>query len=152
MPAQRTSPPAPSTSARRWTPSHAGLSALLTVLPQLGKDRLSLGVRQILQRRVLAQLQGTQVGDDRPAVARRNLLGVVRHRAEAVGDDLIEIADRRRTQPVGVVRGRAREAALYDDAVAVPRSAVADSAENRKPRAAALKNLARHREWKPVKI
>src|SRR6478672_7520236 len=43
--------------------------------------------------RVLAVLQRANVGHDRPPVARRDLSSVVRHHAEAVGDDVVEVPD-----------------------------------------------------------
>ena len=56
---------------------------------------LPFGRRHVGERRVLAQLQRADVGDDRPAIARPDLRGVVGHRAEAVGDHVEEMADRR---------------------------------------------------------
>ena len=53
-------------------------------------------VGQLARREVLAQLQGADVGGDGPAVARRDLLLVVGHRAVAVGDHVEEVADGRR--------------------------------------------------------
>ena len=60
-----------------------------------------VGRRHVVDRRVLAELQRADVGGDRPAVARRDLRGVVRHRAEAVGDHVEEVAD-------GACRSRSR--------------------------------------------
>ena len=50
-------------------------------------------------RRALRELEGAQERRDGPAVGRRDLRGVVHHRAEAVGLDVEEVADRRGAQP-----------------------------------------------------
>ena len=52
---------------------------------------------------VLRQLQRTDVGGDRPAILGRDLRGVARHDAEAVGHDVEEVADRHLAQPLLVV-------------------------------------------------
>ena len=67
--------------------------------------RLSAGTSS--RRRVLAQLQGADVGDDGPAVGDRHLGRVVGHRAEAVGDHVEEVADRGLAQAVDVEGGGA---------------------------------------------
>ena len=59
------------------------------------RDLGRVAARHVGRRRVLAQLQRADVGDDRPAIARRDLRPVVRHRAEAVGHHVEEVADRR---------------------------------------------------------
>src|SRR5262245_39929789 len=51
--------------------------------------------RQIRQTRVLRQLQRAHVGGDRPAIRHRDLARVTGHGAEAVRDDVEEIARRR---------------------------------------------------------
>ena len=47
--------------------------------------------RNIVERGVLAQLQRPDIGDDRPAVARRHAGGVGIHHAIAIGDDVEEM-------------------------------------------------------------
>jgi hypothetical protein len=81
--------------------------------------------------RVLAILQRPNVSDDRPSIARRNLSPVVRHHPEAVGDDVIEVADVGLPQPVDVVRRRLTgEAALNHHAVAATGFVVTRAAVN----------------------
>ena len=55
--------------------------------------------RQIRHLGVAAQLQRAHVRDDGPAVARRNLRRIVQHRAEAVGDDVEDVAVGHLAQP-----------------------------------------------------
>ena len=69
-------------SALRRQPGSAALAPL----------DASSGVKSFTGK-VLAQLQGADVGGDRPAVARRNLLPVIRHRAVALGHHVEEMAD-----------------------------------------------------------
>ena len=57
---------------------------------------------------VLAQLQGADVGHDGPAVPGRNLRCVVGHGAEAVGDHVEEVSQRRLAQALDVVGGGLR--------------------------------------------
>src|SRR2546422_3192979 len=75
-----------------------------------------------------AQLEGPHIGDDRPAVSRRNLAGVAGHGPEAVADHRVHVTIRNAPQPVVVERRRAAEAALDDHAVAVTNPAVAGAA------------------------
>src|SRR5437867_4088180 len=48
--------------------------------------------RNVFERRVLAQLEGADICDNRPAIRCRNLRGVRRHRAKAIGHDVEEVA------------------------------------------------------------
>src|SRR5438445_13169222 len=75
-----------------------------------------------------AQLEGPHIGDDRPAVSRRNLAGVAGHGPEAVADHRVHVTIRNAPQPGVVERRRAAEAALDDHAVAVTNPAVAGAA------------------------
>ena len=86
--------------------------------------------RHVGERRVPAELQRADVGDDRPAILRPDLGGVVGHRAEAVRDHVEEVSDRRLAQPVLVKRRRPPIAALHDHAVALAGAAVARRAED----------------------
>src|SRR6476659_2613931 len=81
--------------------------------------------RYVVDLSVLAELQRANIGDDRPAILWRYTVGVGIHHAEAVGDHVEEVASRRLAQPILVERGRRREAALHDHAVAVADRAVA---------------------------
>src|SRR5579864_6687008 len=96
----------------------------------------------------MAQLERAHVRDDPPPVLDGNLRLVVRHRAEAVRDDLEEIPRRRLTQPVDVVVGGLLEAALHDHAVAFARSAVARRAVDVEALLSAIEIRARDRERK----
>jgi len=86
--------------------------------------------RHVGQRGPLAQLQSANVGNDRPAIARRNLRRVRRHSAKAVGDNGEEIPRRRVPQAVAMKRGRTRIAPSHNHAVAVACPAVTRRAEN----------------------
>ena len=69
--------------------------------------------------------------------------GVVGHRAEAVGDDVEEVARRRLAQPILVERRRLAVAAPHDHAVAVAGPAVARRAEDVEALVAARHDLGR---------
>src|SRR5258708_3812533 len=73
--------------------------------------------RHVRQRRVLAQLEGADVRDDRPAVAHRNPVFIGIHPANAAGDHIEIVADRSAAQSFGVERRRTREPAAHDHAV-----------------------------------
>src|SRR5262245_20836027 len=56
--------------------------------------------RQSVEIGALAHLQHAEVGGDHPAVFRRHLIRVARHRAKAVGHHVIEMARRSLPQTV----------------------------------------------------
>src|SRR6188768_230262 len=114
----------------------AGLAALET---------LALDLRQVADARVLAELKGTDVGDDRPPVLRRHLRGVVRHLAEAARHHVEEVAGLLVAQARIVVRRRLLVAALDDHAVAVAGDAVARRAVDVEALAAAHDDVGRDR-------
>src|SRR5215831_9499812 len=68
---------------------------------------------------VLALLQRAYVGDDLPAVFRRHDLGVARHRAEAVGHHVVEVAGRGVAQTILMITRRMAEASQRDHSLAV---------------------------------
>ena len=79
----------------------------------------------------LAQLQRADIGNDRPAVSRRNLRRVVGHGSEAVGDYIEKVSERRFAQTLNVIRRRlAREATRRNHAVAIAHARVTGSAVN----------------------
>ena len=90
-------------------------------LPGSSQCRFLLG-RQVRQGRVLAALQCPDIGDDRPSIGWLHAIGEGIHRAVAVGDDVVEMRDRRLPQSLDVIRRRRREAALDED----PSAGVAD--------------------------
>ena len=99
-------PAAPAVSSVRWCAGSSGIRASAVCVEAPLPDRAlprSRSAGTSASVRVLAQLQRADVGGDRPAVARVDLRRVVRHRAEAVGDDVEEVADRRVAQPVVVI-------------------------------------------------
>src|SRR5215467_5980291 len=107
--------PLVSSDGRRASDSSTRSPALASVRVAASPFRLSrrrgglrkLGsvlLRNVRQGGVLAQLQRADVGGDRPAIARRDLRPVVRHRAETVGHDVVEMTDRDLAQAVDVVR------------------------------------------------
>ena len=102
--------------ARRWS---LRVSAVVTSRVPASRRRARARRRRRLRRAlprsppgtsavggVLAELQRADVGDDRPAIARRRSARVVRHRAEAVGHHVEEVAGLRVAQPVVVERRR----------------------------------------------
>ena len=114
----------------------AGLAAL---------EALALGLRHVADAGVLAQLQRADVGDDRPAILRRHLRGVVRHLAEAARHHVVEVAGALVAQPRIVERRRLLVAALHDHAVAVAGDAVAGRAVDVVALASALDDRRGHR-------
>ena len=92
--------------------------------------------RELLERRVLRELQRPHVRDDRPAVLDRQLRRVGGHEAEAVGDDPEDVAVR--DVAVGVERGRPAQRHVERHlALAVAEDAVAGGADDLEAGAAA---------------
>src|SRR5438067_4145906 len=108
---------------------------------------VSVGWWNIIDGRVLAQLQSAHVGDDGPAIVRPDLRRVVGHRAEAVGDHVEEVADRRITEAVLMVGRRPTVPAAHDHPVSLPGAAVARRAVNVEPLLAA-----RHEDRKSTRL
>src|SRR3989475_1619221 len=86
--------------------------------------------RQLRHTRPLAQLQGPDVGDDRPAILGRDLGSEAGLGPLSVGDHVEEIARRRPPQPIGVVRGERAEPPHGDHAPSIAHSPVAERAED----------------------
>ena len=84
----------------------------------------TLARRQRSLRGVLTQLQGADIGHDRPAVLRAHLRAVLRHRAIAIGDDRVEVAQRRIAQPVRMEVAGRPVASLHDHAGTVAHARV----------------------------
>src|SRR5262249_17723584 len=91
-------------------------------------DIVPLIFRDIRYSRVLTQLQCPDVGSDRPAILRIDLRGVVEHRAEAIGHNVIEMAERYLLQAGLMVGRRMLQASLHDRAIAVTDAGMARSA------------------------
>ena len=87
------------------------------------------------------QLQRADIGGDRPAVVRIDAVGIGKHHAIAVGDDVVEMLRRRRGEPVDVIGRRRRKAVRDDDAVAIAGEAVAGRAVDVEALAAAREQL-----------
>src|SRR4051794_10694016 len=111
---------------------------------------VALRFGDVINRAVLADLQGADIGGDVPAVFRADALVVAVHRAKAVGDDVEEVTNRGIAQALVVKGGRVDEAALGDHAVAVSEPAMADGAEDFELLMSALQVLACDREWESV--
>src|ERR1039458_9851181 len=101
---------------------------------------------------VLAQLQSTNVGGDRPAVLRRDLSGIVGHGAKAIGHNVKEISDRGLAQTVRVVRRRALITTLHDHAVAVAEFRVAGRTVDVEALLSARHHLGCHRKGHVIAI
>src|SRR5262245_50414485 len=86
--------------------------------------------RDVGQRCPLTQLERAHVEGDRPAVGDRDLLGVVRHDAEAARHDVEEVAVRLVAQPLLVKRRRLAVAALHDHPLAGADAVMARRAED----------------------
>src|SRR5437762_5326311 len=95
-----------------------------------------------------AQLQGADIGDDRPAIARRNLPSEGRHRAVALGDHLEEMADRCAAEALDMIGRRRRVATLDDDAAARAERIVAYYAIDHEAILPVLQNFLGDRERK----
>ena len=93
---------------------------------------------------MLAELQRALVGDDRPAIRRGDLRGVVLHRAEAVRHHVEEVAGGGVAQAVLHERRRLAHPALHDHAVALAGAAVAGRAEDVVAVLAARDQIRRH--------
>src|SRR5690242_12329582 len=74
--------------------------------------------RNVGERRMLAQLQRANIGDDRPAVAWPHAVAIAVHHAIAIGDDVEEMLVVRVAQARLMQARRLRHAALHDDAIA----------------------------------
>src|SRR5215468_8942213 len=105
------------------------------------RERRSLGVRHVVERGVLAQLERADVERDGPAVGHGDLLRVVGHDAEAVRDGVEEVAVGCLAQAVDVERRRLAVAALHNHAVTGPDPVVAGRAEDVVALVAARENL-----------
>src|SRR5687767_7984866 len=108
-----------------------GLSVAAGFGSARGRWRVERGAQllgHVGQARVLTELQRTDVGHDGPAVGHRNLLRVVGHGAEAVGDHVEEVPRRLLAHAVLVEGGRRFVAAPYDYTVAAAQEAVAGCA------------------------
>src|ERR1035438_3023507 len=93
------SPPGPGFPWRRLRQSRA-----CPRLPEFGRFGSNiLARRDIGGRGVLAQLQRPDVGRDAPAVAGRNLRGIIEHDSESIGHYVVEISQRNFLQPGNVI-------------------------------------------------
>src|SRR5436853_2083163 len=101
------------------------LSLLLLSLCFAG-DADFLAGRHVGGGALLAQLQGTNVGDDLPAIINRNLRRVIGHCAEAVGDNVENITDRRLPQTILMIRRQLLVAAVGNHALTVAEPSVTD--------------------------
>src|SRR5207249_8882609 len=72
-------------------------------------------------------------GDDLPAILGPNLRRVIGHRAEAIGDHIKEVTERRFPEPILMKGRRTAIAAAYHHAVALSGPAVARRAEHVEP-------------------
>src|SRR5262245_17944953 len=111
----------------------ASLLGLFQLLPVMFSQFAGFGVLALLQR--------ADVSDDLPAVFRRHDLGVARHRAEAVGHHVVEVAGRGVAQTILMIARRMAEAAQRYHSVAVTQFAVAGQARNVEPALAAIEYL-----------
>src|SRR5437588_6331252 len=116
------------------------------------QNTLPLFGRQVVQLHAPRELERAYVGDDFPAVFRRNLLGVGRHRAPAVRYHVEEVRGGRHVllKPVLIIRRRLAEAAADDHAVAFAGRAVADDAVDVEALAPAPERGLVNLEWEDI--
>src|SRR5437879_2409247 len=103
-------------------------------------------------RRHLAQLQRTNIGNDGPAILRRHLRRVTRHRAPTVRHHVEEMSHWRLAQTIVVIRRRKTEAPPDNHAIAVAGHAVTYPAEDLIALLAAIDRLSRDRRGKSINI
>src|SRR5271156_7252633 len=80
--------------------------------------------------RVAAELQSTHVGDDGPAIARRNLCTVAVHLPKTAGNYVVEISVGCFSQAIDVVAGRMLHAAQCHHTVAITLQPMTRGAEH----------------------
>src|SRR5207237_96650 len=96
--------------------------------------RHRLAGRSVVSGRILAQLQGTDVGHNRPAILGRDLSRVVRHYPESMRYDTIEVSEGCLAQPFDVIRGRfAWKAVRRDNPISIAQAGVTRCAINVEP-------------------
>ena len=100
--------------------------------------------------KMLTGLQRSDVRDDGPAVARRNLAAIGGHRAKSLADDGVQMPDRRIAQAVHMIGGGPRVPALHDLAVPGAQGIVAHDAVNHEAVIAVLDDRAIDRKRKRV--
>src|SRR5262245_6303334 len=104
--------------------------------------------RYVVQRGMLAELQGADIGDDSPAVALRNLSAIGRHGAKAVGRYLKQVSRSRRAQAVAVKGCGTGKTALDNHAVAVAGAPMAGRTIDVIALLPTQQHRLRHGEWK----
>src|SRR5262245_46657550 len=111
-----------------WSSVRTSGVSFMSVLP--GGEPCTLGLRHVGQGGALAQLQRADVEGDGPAIGDRHLLGVVRHHAEAVRDDVEEVAVALLAEALDVEGRRPPVAAQDDHALPGADAVVARRAED----------------------
>src|SRR5262249_23042316 len=81
-----------------------------------------------------------------------HLLRVIRHRTEAVGDDVKEMPDRRRSQPIDMERWRSSKPSLHYHSLTIAKPAVAGGAKDVESVLSPGNNLRRHCQRKGIYI
>src|SRR6476659_7847069 len=121
-----TNPATPAIKQPRWNrsqPSSVRFATAIRRKRKRGKRKLllqaaALILRYVVDHSVLAQLQGADVGGNRPTVGSGNLRSVARHGAKALGHDANEVSGRLLPDNVGMIGLRAAIAALNYHAIA----------------------------------
>src|SRR5262249_38688602 len=109
-----------------------------------------IGLSQISDVCVLAQLQRANIGNHLPAIFRRQLIGITRHRAEAIGDDIVKMAGRRFAQAILMIGRRVAESAQRDHSVSIAELSMTGQTGDIKAALAPVENLLRYFERKPI--
>ena len=103
-------------------------------------------------RVLLADLQGTNVGDDGPAILHRDLSRVRRHRSPTIRNRVEEMSYRCLSEAVVIERRCPAETTAHDHAVAVSGHTVARGAEDVVTPATALYDLLSDRKRKSIDV
>src|SRR5262245_24698846 len=99
---------------------------------------------------MLAELQGAQPSDQRPAITWREARAKRGHASEAVSNDLEEMTVGDLSQPIRVICGRRRKSAAHDYAVSVTDESVAVSTEDSEPFAPVFQEFASQRQRRTI--
>src|SRR6266700_6427418 len=92
-------------------------------------------------------MPGAGVSHDAPTITWRNLGGVIRHRAEAIGHHVEEISKRRFAKTVLMIRGRLLVSTFHDHSIAVANAGVTRGTINVEALASARENIFSHGKW-----
>src|SRR5690554_2513465 len=106
-------------------------------------DLLHIDGTQPIGGRILAKLQGSNIGDNSPAICRVETVGIAMHHPVALGDDVEKIPRRRLAQCLRMKGRGQREIVPGDDSLPAACAPVAGRAEDIKSLLPAVKRKGR---------